>query len=141
MPLNELTDFAAIPTLETRTKVDLGAWATLRLDRPHHPLLSWLCLFLPGCQSADAWNEEIHQGAIAAFKTPTLRNLGQSEPYLHNGSRDSLESVVRFYAVMGVLARSEKLRNTDPEMRKIFLDGRDVASLSAFLRSLNEDYE
>ncbi|MEN9723148.1 MAG: hypothetical protein RJB38_1134, partial [Pseudomonadota bacterium] len=104
MPLNELTDFAAIPTLETRTKVDLGAWATLRLDRPHHPLLSWLCLFLPGCQSADAWNEEIHQGAIAAFKTPTLRNLGQSEPYLHNGSRDSLESVVRFYAVMGVLA-------------------------------------
>jgi len=32
-----------------------------------------------------------------AFKTPTLRNVAQTAPYMHNGAFDTLEQVVDFY--------------------------------------------
>ena len=78
---------------------------------------------------------------IALFKTPGLRGLAFSDPYLHNGSKDTLEDVIRFYIRTSALARAGKLRNADPELSGILLDDDDVAPLAAFLRSLNEDYE
>lgn len=38
------------------------------------------------------------------------------------------------------LAREGKLRNGSPEIAGIHLNPTDIASLAAFLRSLNEDY-
>jgi cytochrome c peroxidase len=35
--------------------------------------------------------------SIGAFKTPTIRSLLTTAPYLHDGSEDSLEKVVEFY--------------------------------------------
>ena len=35
--------------------------------------------------------------AIARFKTPGLRDLGHSNPYMHNGQFDTLENAVGFY--------------------------------------------
>jgi cytochrome c peroxidase len=37
-----------------------------------------------------------------AFKTPTLRNIVQSAPYMHDGSEATLESVVDFYDKGGI---------------------------------------
>lgn len=37
-------------------------------------------------------------GVDGAFKTPTLRNVGLTAPYFHNGGYDTLRSVVLFYA-------------------------------------------
>jgi cytochrome c peroxidase len=75
------------------------------------------------------------------FKTPSLRGLAFSGPYLHTGRKDTLESVLRFYIRMCSLARAGKLRNSSPELSGIFLTDEDIAPLVAFLRSLNEDYE
>ncbi len=36
-----------------------------------------------------------------AFKTPTIRNVASSAPYMHDGSQQSLEEVVEFYAKGG----------------------------------------
>ncbi len=36
-------------------------------------------------------------GMLGAFKTPGLRNVLYSAPYMHNGSEKSVEDVVRFY--------------------------------------------
>jgi hypothetical protein len=77
---------------------------------------------------------------IARFKTPTLRDLGHSDPYMHTGRLDSIEDVIRFYQKFSRLARHDNLRNGDPELKHIFLNDSDVAPLAAFLRSLNEDY-
>jgi cytochrome c peroxidase len=77
--------------------------------------------------------------ALGAFKTPGLRDLGHSEPYFHNGSRPDLEEVIRFYARQSIQARAGDIRNPDRELLRIFIDGRDVPPLAAFLRSLNED--
>ena len=40
---------------------------------------------------------EVLPDTIARFKTPTLRDLGQSYPYLHTGRMNSIEDVIRFY--------------------------------------------
>jgi hypothetical protein len=79
--------------------------------------------------------------SIALFKTPGLRDLGHSAPYMHTGQFDSLEQIIAFYRIASDLARAGQLRNGDRELNGIFLTETDVASLVAFLNALNEDYE
>ena len=77
---------------------------------------------------------------IALFKTPTLRGLAGSAPYMHTGQASTLESVIFFYRFTAELGRADKLRNGDPEISRIALGKSDGAPLAAFLRSLNEDF-
>ena len=58
-----------------------------------------------------------------AFKTPTLRNISQRAPYLHNGSEKTLEDMVDFYNSGGRAKRPSisssvtQLNLTDAEKR------------------------
>jgi cytochrome c peroxidase len=79
--------------------------------------------------------------AIARFKTPGLRDLGHSNPYMHDGAFDTLATVIGFYRGASDLARNGKLRNGDPELDEIKLNDADAAALVSFLQSLNEDYQ
>jgi cytochrome c peroxidase len=65
------------------------------------------------------------------FKTPTLRNVERTAPYMHDGSLRTLEEVVRFYNAGGI-----PHRGLDPLIEPLGLDDEEVASLVAFLRSL-----
>jgi cytochrome c peroxidase len=76
----------------------------------------------------------------AFFKTPWVRDLGQSYPYFHSGAVGTIEEVLGFYITTSGLARSGKLRNASPELFAVHINYTDVAPLAAFLRSLNEDY-
>jgi len=78
-------------------------------------------------------------GTIALFKTPGLRDLVSSEPYLHTGRMNTIEAVLNFYQNFSGLARSAGVRNADPQLRNISLDGSAVAPLAAFLRALDEE--
>ncbi len=78
---------------------------------------------------------------IGLFKTPGLRDLGHSDPYLHTGRKRSIEDVLRFYVKQAEHARVGAVRNPDPEISKIELENRDLKALAAFLRALDEDYE
>ena len=42
-----------------------------------------------------------HEADKGAFKTPTLRDVARSGPYMHDGSLATLEHVVDFYATGG----------------------------------------
>ncbi|MEI9863145.1 MAG: hypothetical protein WDN00_01010 [Limisphaerales bacterium] len=77
---------------------------------------------------------------IALFKTPSLRDLGHSSPYLHTGRMDSIEDLLRFYQNFSNKARAGEVRNAATELRDISLDDTAIAPLAAFLRSLDEDY-
>jgi len=138
---------AATPDPQDPTAVDLGAWHQLKLtpDQPlfvrmlesfceRFPLLGSVC----NLAHSQQWRREVADSAIAAFKTPTLRGLALSDPYFHTGLRSSLEKAVQLYVVMGIFSRDGRLRNPAPEMQQIFMDGRDIAPLAAFLRSLND---
>ena len=79
--------------------------------------------------------------AIARFKTPGLRDLSHSAPYMHNGQFATLTDIINFYIDASNLARAGTLRNGALQLQGIALTAGDVASLVAFLRSLNEDYQ
>lgn len=66
-----------------------------------------------------------------AFKTPSLRNISESAPYMHDGSLRTLKQVVDFYAGGG---NSNPF--LDPEMKKIRLNGRERDDLVEFLKAL-----
>jgi cytochrome c peroxidase len=67
----------------------------------------------------------------AAFKTPSLRNVTRTAPYLHDGSKSKLEDVVRFMAGGGY-----KNPALDPKMVDKQLSDDEVAKLIAFLGAL-----
>ena len=77
----------------------------------------------------------VHQTKVmtdtGAFKTPTLRNVAETAPYMHDGNLKTLKDVIDFYAGGG-----NSNNYLDPEMKAIHLTGRDRADLLAFLDSL-----
>ena len=67
-----------------------------------------------------------------AFKTPTLRNVALTGPYMHDGKLKTLKDVVDFYAGKG-----NSNPNLDQRMTRIELSGQDRSDLVEFLKSLN----
>ena len=66
-----------------------------------------------------------------AYKTPSLRNVALSAPYMHNGSLSSLKEVVKFYNQGGIANQ-----NLSPLIHPLGLSDTEVADLVAFLKSL-----
>lgn len=82
---------------------------------------------------------------VGRFKTPTLRNIPRTGPYMHNGLFPHLEGVVRAYnAGMGENRPKPSQVNDplfpkkSPHLRSLGLNAQDVADLVAFLESLAE---
>ena len=68
-----------------------------------------------------------------AFKTPSLRELRTSAPYMHDGSLATLADVIKHYET-GIVARS----TLPPELpRKLKLEARERRDLIAFLDTLS----
>jgi cytochrome c peroxidase len=69
---------------------------------------------------------------LGAFKTPTLREIARSAPYMHDGRFKTLEEVVNFYNKGGV-----KNPHQDPLVLPLELTDQEKSDLLAFLRTLN----
>ncbi len=70
-----------------------------------------------------------------AFKTPSLRNITRTPPYMHDGSLATLAEVIDFYDRGG-----GNLVGKSPMLRKLNLDEQEKAALIAFLESLNSPH-
>ncbi len=68
------------------------------------------------------------------FKTPTLRNVALTSPYMHDGSLPTLDSVVAYYDKGG-----NANGNLDKEMKPLHLTSTEKADLVAFLKTLSDD--
>ena len=139
---NATSRFRSPASLGSPGNTDLGAWNIVGnpdIPNPQQALSDLLCgefqLSGPNC-NADA----LLPLSVAYFKSPTLRDLGQSGPYLHNGAMNTVSDVVTFYLTVSGLAQRQLLRNGSPELSSVFIDSDDVAPLTAFLNALNEDY-
>ena len=66
------------------------------------------------------------------FKTPTLREIEHTAPYMHDGSLKTLEEVVDFYDKGGI-----PNRNLDANMKKLNLTDAQKRDLVAFLKALS----
>jgi len=77
-----------------------------------------------------------------AFRTPTLRNLRFTAPYMHNGSLNSLQHVLEFYEDIAM----NKMRNPavtkeqlDPLVAELELKVKDMGAIISFLNTLNDN--
>ena len=68
-------------------------------------------------------------GDKGRFKTPTLREIHRTAPYMHDGSEATLEDVVEFY-VKGSIANPY----LDEEMKKLNLTDQEKADLVTFMK-------
>jgi len=71
---------------------------------------------------------------VGKFKTPSLRNLTFTAPYMHDGRFNTLEEVVEFYS-SGVKTNSP---NLDPNQKSRNLNAQEKADIVAFLKALTD---
>ncbi len=72
------------------------------------------------------------EGDRGAFRTPTLRDVSKTSPYMHDGSVQTLEEVVDFYNLGGRFPNGR-----DPGMMVLGLTAGEKTDLVAFLRALD----
>jgi cytochrome c peroxidase len=79
----------------------------------------------------DSWR---HMGA---FKTPTLRNVDVTAPYMHDGSLETLEDVVEFYNNGGLVKPEDPLNDFQSGgIRPLDLSEQQKKDLVAFMKAL-----
>lgn len=69
-----------------------------------------------------------------AFKTPTIRDITKTGPYMHDGSQATLEEVIEFYDIGG-----EANPHLDFNMKPLNLTEQEKADLIAFLKALDSE--
>lgn len=133
---------ASALTIEEKRGLDLfeGKANCLRCHNGEH-FTDWLFHNI-GVKSTDAGRggrmktDEERKELRGAFKTPGLRNVALTAPYMHNGSLGSLEDVVAFYNRGG-----DDKSNLSPLMEPLGLSEREQWDLVAFLHALTAPME
>lgn len=76
------------------------------------------------------------------FRTPSLRNLRYTAPYMHSGKLRTLEQVLEFYEDLS----GDKIRNPlvqkfqlDPIVEILKVDFKDISLIVEFLNTLNDE--
>jgi cytochrome c peroxidase len=72
-------------------------------------------------------------GQIGFFKSPSLRNVEHTAPYMHDGRFDTLEKVIDHYS-----KEFKPHPNLDPRMRRLNYTDSEKANLIAFLKTLTD---
>jgi cytochrome c peroxidase len=97
-------------------------------DESYHNLGVGMDAATPDLGRYEVTKADVDRGA---FKTPTLRNVATTGPYMHDGSEPNLRAVVVFYDAGG---RPNPWLSK--EMRPLALSQREIDDLVAFLEAL-----
>ncbi len=73
-----------------------------------------------------------------SFKTPTLRNIALTSPYMHNGAFNTLDEVIDFYDRGGGKALGYVVENQTLSDRPLNLSTKEKFQLKSFLESLTD---
>ena len=72
-----------------------------------------------------------NEAEAGSFKTPTVRDITRTGPYMHDGSEQTLEAVIDFYNKGG-----NPNNSLDPAMKPLHLTDQEKADLVAFMKAL-----
>ncbi|WP_407928939.1 cytochrome-c peroxidase [Heliobacterium mobile] len=86
----------------------------------------------PKSEDLGRYNVTHNEADCGKFRTPGLRGLNFTGPYLHNGFEVTLEDVVHLYNVGG-----NAHPNKDPRLKPLGLTEDEELALVAFLRSMS----
>ena len=101
-------------------------------DEKYHNLGVGMASEQPDRGRAEITGNEAETGA---FKTPTVRNVTLSAPYMHDGSQATLLEVVEWYAKGG-----HPNPHLSDKMKKLELSEQDKADLVAFMEALTGEF-
>ncbi len=132
---NEFHD-AGVPYFLNDTEVDEGRFGGLNflLSSPYTLDGGWN----DDPEKKGAWavrNVRRSHSDFGTFRTPSLRGVAETAPYMHDGSLDDLDAVVRHYNDID----TERL-HADGEaiLSELNLSERQIADLVAFLETLSD---
>ncbi|MGQ2984780.1 cytochrome-c peroxidase [Flavobacterium sp.] len=74
-----------------------------------------------------------------AYKTPGLRNVAKTAPYMHNGVYDTLEEVVDFYNKGGGAGLGLPVDNQTLPFDKLSLTQQEMDDIVAFMKTLTDE--
>jgi len=75
--------------------------------------------------------------SLGAFKTPTLRNIAVTAPYMHDGSHKTLDEVMQHYNHGGVMEPDHKVNDfLSGGIKPLNLSEQEVGDLIAFMEAL-----
>ena len=75
--------------------------------------------------------------SMGAFKTPTLRNIDRTAPYMHDGSLKTLDDVVEFYNKGGKVKDADPINGFQSSgIRPLDLSDKEKDDLVAFMKAL-----
>lgn len=74
---------------------------------------------------------------LGQWRTPSLRDVALTAPYMHTGAYETLEDVVAHYNNGGAAGRGNFVGTRDPRIAPLKLSTAEVSDLVAFLRTLN----
>lgn len=81
---------------------------------------------------------------IGRFKTPTLRNVALTKPYMHNGIFNTLEEVLTFYNTRDIdkkfVPEYSATMNTE-DVGNLSLSDSEIKDIIAFLHTLTDGYQ
>jgi cytochrome c peroxidase len=80
------------------------------------------------------FNVTMNESDRGAFKTPSLRNIALTGPYMHDGSVNTLEEVVDYYRLA-----SHAAKIADPDFRALTLTRDEVSDIVEFMKALTGD--
>lgn len=78
------------------------------------------------------------QDGFGMFKTPGLRNITRTAPYMHNGVFNTLEEVIDFYNDGGGRGRGLEVYSQDAKVAKLDLSDQQKKDLVSFLKALDD---
>jgi cytochrome c peroxidase len=95
--------------------------------------------FNTGVAAYEAPNRGLYESTgrfddFGKFRTPTLRNIAVTDPYMHDGSIDSLEGVIDHYMAGGMFGQANKTRI----LRPFSLTDSEKSDLIEFLKTLTD---
>lgn len=73
-----------------------------------------------------------------SFKTPTLRNVAKTAPYMHNGGYRTLQEVMHFYNEGGGKGFGLKVENQTLSDKKLNLTQQEIDKIIDFMKALND---
>ncbi|MGN6421300.1 MAG: cytochrome-c peroxidase [Pseudobacter sp.] len=73
-----------------------------------------------------------------AFKTPTLRNISKTAPYMHNGGYTTLQQVMEFYNEGGGAGLGFRVSNQTLPADKLNLTKREMELIIQFMETLSD---
>lgn len=114
---------------EKTVDVDLGGGLIAHMPRAQVDEI----LTLPG-KDLGRYEVTLDPTDLWRYKTPSLRNVALTAPYMHNGALLTLEEVIAYYDRGGTGAEGQ-----DPRIAPLYLSQEEKQALLVFLRSLTGD--